>query len=113
MKCSDSRMLLTSRVGTKNPAQFYPPGFIWFYPAEKNQKNPGSIGFEKKKNYIFFMSPFDLRNFLMKNGTVPNIRHINNSLGHFFWVDHTFYRSIIIYYILINYIHRQKVKRQK
>ena len=29
------------RDGTKNPAQFYPPGLIRFYPAEKTQKNPG------------------------------------------------------------------------
>ena len=49
MKCSDSRMLLTSRVGTKNPAQFYPPGFIRFYPAGKTQKNRVILGFIKKQ----------------------------------------------------------------
>merc|ERR1739844_726855 len=39
---------LENRVGTKNPAQFYPPGFIRFYPAGKTQKNRVILGFIKK-----------------------------------------------------------------
>ena len=37
-----------TRDGTKNPAQFYPPGLIRFYPAGKTQKNLGYSGFYLK-----------------------------------------------------------------
>ena len=40
------------RVGTKNPAQFYPPGFIRFYPAGKTQKNRVKLGFIKKQRNL-------------------------------------------------------------
>ena len=41
-------LIVSTRDGTKNPAQFYPPGLIRFYPAGKTQKNLGYSGFYSK-----------------------------------------------------------------